>query len=232
MTKRCLALLLALLVGLTGAGAGHAQGLNPSNLARVQLQDGIVFQRESGGVWRTLNAPAGSPVLGMTWTDGGYGDRSVHLNPQGGERVMMGFEWFGEPFPVAAFIREVIAGEQNEVIQLAPVVQTLSDYEVVVSSGAHMPYEDCGTLSGRVSPPSTQPATVTFDNRSGGLRQVAWVGFDGGQTLFMALPPHTVQTQETFVGHVWAVIDPVSDRCLEVRVAQPGARFNLIAPGR
>lgn len=235
MTTRCFAVLLALLVGLAGAGAGHAQGVNAANLAQVELHDGTIFERQSGGIW-TTNAPQGSPVAGAVWTSAGarYFADGIHLPRQGVAGAYLNIELGGAN--AASYYRPDDRGV-IDVTVLSPILVAMTDFDLVVRAslrfGAPMPYEGCDTLPGRVSAQSGQAVTLTVDNRSGGRRQFAWVGFDGSQRMFLDLPPGAVQTQQTFVGHVWLVHDPVTDRCTEVRVVQPGAaRFELVAPSQ
>jgi VHL beta domain len=67
---------------------------------------------------------------------------------------------------------------------------------------------DSCALEGRIkSKNSNKPVTVTFENGTGGLRNVTWLDFNGNPVDYAQLQPGEKFTVKTFVTHPWMFPD-------------------------
>ncbi len=57
----------------------------------------------------------------------------------------------------------------------------------------------------RVSPASTAPTSIQFENHRSADVTIAWLGFDGQRKTYATVRPGGTAVQQTFAGHVWFV---------------------------
>lgn len=98
---------------------------------------------------------------------------------------------------------------------------TTNSWEIVntIANTSIEPTESGCPQEGHIkSPASTNAASITFDNQTGGNMKVYWIDFEGARKFYRDLNAHTAYTQATWVGHVWVVADS-GEKCVKLHSA-------------
>ncbi len=87
----------------------------------------------------------------------------------------------------------------------------------------------CDLYGNKKSRDSDAPVTVTFVNRTDGLRSVMWINFEGTPVEYASLNPGQSYTINTFLTHPWMFTDGPGN-CIEMFMPKRGiSRFEITA---
>jgi hypothetical protein len=84
------------------------------------------------------------------------------------------------------------------------------------------------TLAGLKSPDSEAAARITFRNMYPRAVEVWWINGEGKPELYLKLDKDGSETIETFVGHVWKVVDTAGNKCVFTYSAEAGDETVMI----
>jgi len=90
----------------------------------------------------------------------------------------------------------------------------------------------CDSLGDERSRRSDVPISVTFRNRSEGMRGVMWIDFNGRPVEYATLAPGETFTINTYMTHPWMFTDGPGN-CIEMFMPKPGVTsFAITTPNR
>jgi hypothetical protein len=84
------------------------------------------------------------------------------------------------------------------------------------------------TLAGLKSGDSDEAARITFQNMYPRPVEIWWINFEGKPELFLELAKDQSEKIETFVGHIWKVVDTAGKKCVFSYSADKGEETVLI----
>ena len=84
------------------------------------------------------------------------------------------------------------------------------------------------TLAGLKSPDGGEAAQITFRNMYPRPVEVWWINGEGKDELYLKLDPDGSEMIETFVGHIWKVVDTTGKKCVFTYSAEKGAETVMI----
>ena len=84
------------------------------------------------------------------------------------------------------------------------------------------------TLAGLKSGNSDEAAHITFRNMYPRPVEIWWINFEGKAELFTKMEKDGSETIETFVGHVWKVVDTAGKKCVLTYSTEKGDETVMI----
>ena len=84
------------------------------------------------------------------------------------------------------------------------------------------------TLAGLKSGTSDEAAHITFRNMYPRPVEIWWINFEGKPELFQKVEKDGSETIETFVGHIWKVVDTAGNKCVFSYSAEKGDETVMI----
>ena len=84
------------------------------------------------------------------------------------------------------------------------------------------------TLAGLKSGNSEEAAQITFRNMYPRPVEIWWINFEGKPELFLTIEKDGSEKIETFVGHIWKVVDTAGKTCVFSYSADKGDESVLI----
>jgi hypothetical protein len=92
-----------------------------------------------------------------------------------------------------------------------------------VSASKEVPDPPCKNRKNLRSQVSDEATKITFINRSGGMRGILWIDFNGRPKDYANLHDGEEAVFDTFVTHPWMITDGPGN-CLQIAMPHPGAR--------
>jgi hypothetical protein len=105
-----------------------------------------------------------------------------------------------------------------------------ADSMPTVSAAREVPDPPCKNLKNIRSMESNDKTKITFINKSGGMRGILWIDFNGQPKDYANLHDGEEAVFDTFETHPWMITDGPGN-CLQIVMPHPGARVVEISGG-